>query len=558
MNPKKIISLSYFVFVALLAASIPVSRFMISVFQFCLAGIFILEGVDYSRFSEFYQQRSPLKRILHFIPFHLWLLFDAIARQFIRIGKNRNFLVFLLFSLVYIAGMIYTANLGDALRVLRNNLPILLLPIFFTAITSISRKQKQAILLMFALSVSVSSLISFSIFLNGNYDDIRRISPYINHIHLAIFVCYAIFILYDFIHSGIITGRLKWPAIVVFFWLVVFQVMILKSLTGVIILTLGIYFIMLFHRFFNVRINPFLRYATIFVIPAVALTILVLSALKFYRVDDVNPDELERYTARGNWYHHDVENRMIENGHYVYLYISDIEMREEWNKVSHFDFDSLDSRGQPLKYTLIRYLTSKGLRKDAQGMQQLNSTDIRMVEAGLANYIYANKLSIYPRIYQVLWELDVYLKSGNPTGHSATQRLESLRMGLQIVKQHPLAGVGTGDLIKSYHDQYEKSGSPVPKHMRITGANQFLNFVVQFGILGFAIILFAWIYPATRKRAFSNPLFVIFIFISCIAMFSEEMLRFQTGVTFFAFFYSFYVLLPESDVDELLTSFKII
>jgi len=543
MTRPKIINLMYFAFVALLAASIPVSRFTISVFQFCLAGTFILEGIRFEAYMAFYKNHSTPGIIVRFIPFHFWMLFDGVARQLKRIGKNRLFLVFLIFSLVYLLGLLHTSNINDALKVLRNKLPILLLPMFFAAITSFSKEQKNHVLLFFVLSASISSLISLAIFLGGQFDDIRRISPFINHIHLSIFINYSIFILFWFIQSGVIRKSFRLPVYLWILWLIVFQVVILKSLTGVVVLILGTWFILSFQNLFRIRINQLIRFTLIVLLPLFIIGLLVVFVLRFYDVEEVDPEKLEWYTEQGNRYHHDLENGMLENGHYVYIYISDVEMEEEWNKVSSYDFDSLDNKDQEVKYTLIRYLTSKGLRKDAVGMQQLDSTDIRLIEQGYANHIFSKKLSLYPRFYQVLWELDVYLKSGNPTGHSVSQRLESLTMGSQIVKQYPLFGIGTGDLVAKYHKQYEKTGSPVAKENRITGANQFLNFVVHFGFIGLIIILFSWLYPAIKQNAFKNPLFVMFFFIAVIAMFSEEILRFQTGITFFAFFYSFFILI---------------
>lgn len=533
----------YFAFVALLAASIPVSRFAISVFQFCLAGTFILEGIRFDAYMAFYKNHSLSGIIIRFIPFHFWILFNSIASQLKRISENRLFLVFLIFSLVYLLGLLYTSNMNDALKVLRNKLPILLLPMFFASIRSFSRDQKNIILLFFVLSASISSIISLSIFIGGEYDDIRRISPFINHIHLSIFINYSIFVLFWFIKSGVTRKYLRLPVYLWILWLMIFQVVILKSLTGVVILLLGSWFILSFQHLFRIRINQIIRFFFIVLLPIFMLGMLVVFALRFYNVDELDPEKLEWYTEKGNRYHHDLENRMLENGHYVYIYISDIELQEEWNKVSDYDYDSLDDRGQELKYTLIRYLTSKGLRKDARGVQQLDSTDIRLIEQGIANHIFSRKLSLYPRIYQVLWEIDVYLKSGNPTGHSVTQRLESLKMGTQIVKQHPLFGIGTGDLVARYLKQYDESGSTLAKENRITGANQFLNFMVHFGLIGLMIILFSWLYPAIKQKAFNNPLFLMFFFIAVVAMFSEEILRFQTGITFFAFFYSYFILI---------------
>jgi heme/copper-type cytochrome/quinol oxidase subunit 2 len=552
MSREKIISLAYLSFVALLAASIPVSRYMISVFQFCLAGIFILDGIKYSAISAFYKTHTTLGIILRFIPFHVWMILDGIARQFKRLANNRPFLVFLLFSFVYILGLIHTSEINVAMKVLRNKLPVFLLPLFFAAIKSIHKEQKNIILLFFVLSVTISSFISFSIFLSGNYDDIRRISPFINHIHLSIFISFSVFILFYFLKTGVFKKALKIPATIGLIWLIAFQFMILKSLTGVVILFAGIYFLFVFHKSFGIQINKFLRFTMVYIIPIVLISVLFFYVLKFYNVEELDSENLELYTAKGNPYHHDLEPRMLENGHYVFIYLSEPELMEEWNKVSSYDFDSLDQKGQELKYILIRYLTSKGLRKDAEGMQQLNEEDIRMVEEGYANHIFSSKLSLYPRIYQVIWEFDMYFKSGNPSGGSVTQRVESIRMGLRIISKHPLFGVGTGDLYSSYHQEYDESGSRVLHENRITGANQFLNFIVQFGFSGLFVILFSWLYPAIRNKAFSNPLFVVFLFIACVSMFSEEILRFQTGVTFFAYFYSFFVLLDDAPAKHTL------
>lgn len=541
MDRKKIIHYSYLAFVALLAASIPVSRYMISVFQFCLAGIFILEGIRLESYLSFYRDHKLFYRILLSFPFHLWMILDAVARQLRLLARNKHFLVFMLFALVYLLGLIHTSNVHEAMKVLRNKLPILLLPMFFAAIRSITRAEKHMVLLFFVLSVSISSFISLSIFIGGNYDDLRRISPFISHIHLAIFISYAIFILLYYIRHLQLNTLQKFSALLCMFWLIIFQLLILKSLTGVIILFMGAYFILIFQRFFNFSIHKVLRLSLLVLLPLSITVFLLLSLIRFYDVDELNPDQLERFTEQGNPYLHEPDNRTLENGHYVYIYISEKEIREAWNKVSDYKYDSLDKKNQPLKYTLIRYLTSKGLRKDAQGVQQLSKDDINMVEEGFANHIYSRKLSLYPRIYQVLWELDVYFKFGNPTGHSVTQRLESLKMGTHIVKEYPLFGVGTGDLLDSYNKKYDQLESPVPYHRRITGANQFLNLVVKFGFIGFAFILFAWLWPAIRSKAFHDPLFTMFFVIALIAMFSEEILRFQTGITFFAFFYSFFV-----------------
>ena len=85
-------------------------------------------------------------------------------------------------------------------------------------------------------------------------------------------------------------------------------------------------------------------------------------------------------------------------------------MRNEWNKISNLDYDGRDKMGNKIKYTIIRYLTSKGLRKDSAGIAKLTTEDIHLIEEGKANYIYGRKIAIYPKLYEVIWQIDRFRK----------------------------------------------------------------------------------------------------------------------------------------------------
>jgi hypothetical protein len=53
-----------------------------------------------------------------------------------------------------------------------------------------------------------------------------------------------------------------------------------------------------------------------------------------------------------------------ENGHYIYYFIAEDEVRAAWSKRSDLDFYGSDLNKNELRITLYRYLSSKGLRKD--------------------------------------------------------------------------------------------------------------------------------------------------------------------------------------------------
>jgi O-antigen ligase len=205
-------------------------------------------------------------------------------------------------------------------------------------------------------------------------------------------------------------------------------------------------------------------------------------------------------------------------------------------------FNEHDKYGFPVSSTLIRYLTSKGLTKDSTGMTKLLPEEIHFVENGIANHIYIKGLSsLYPRIYQTIWELDVYFKTGDPNLKSLAKRIEFVKAAGTIIREHPFFGVGTGNWKQSFVDAYNENQSKLEPVQYGSSHNQYLNYMVKFGIIGFLWILFAWVYPLflTNKQRFYPA--VMLLLILGIANFSDSNLEAHMGISFFVFFYSLFL-----------------
>jgi O-antigen ligase len=261
------------------------------------------------------------------------------------------------------------------------------------------------------------------------------------------------------------------------------------------------------------------------------------------RAEPVDFRTLESSTSLGNSYWHDTTNTQVENGHHVWIYISSEELREAWNQRSSYDFDGQDKAGQDLRFTLIRFLASKGYRKDAGGVAKLTGEEVAMVENGIASIIYSQRSPLYVRIYKTFWEFQQYRTNRNASGHSMMQRIEYWRTAAAIARDHQswLVGIGTGDLDDAFQLQYEKMGSMLGKEFRWRTHNQFLSIFVTFGLLGLLWFLFALIFPGTRLRKFSDFFYLTFFIIFILSMVTEDTLETQAGVTQFAFFTSFYL-----------------
>jgi hypothetical protein len=281
--------------------------------------------------------------------------------------------------------------------------------------------------------------------------------------------------------------------------------------------------------------------AGVLIIFAIAGTYVIKIQRDVNQVNPVDFDKLEGSTKLGNPYWHDLSNTQIENGNYVWHYVATDELREAWNKRSKFDFDGLDKANQEIKYTLIRFLTSKGYRKDAEGISKLTNREVALVENGVASIIYVEKSNLYVRIYKIFWEYNRYLVTGNASGHSVMQRIEYWLASKSIIKENFLTGVGTGDLDNAFQEEYERTGSLLEQEYRWHSHNQFLAIFVAFGIVGMLWFLFALIYPVLRLGKFHDYYFLSFFIIIVLSMLTEDTLETQAGVTVFAFFNSFYL-----------------
>ncbi len=510
---------------ALLAVSLPLSVFFMSLSQFIIGGNWLLEGQFRKKFRILIKRKSIL------------LIFSIL--------------------LVHFLGLIYTKDFNYAFNDIRIKLPLLILPLIIGTSHRLSIRQFKIILLFFIASVTVGSLISTSVllgFTNHTINDNREISLFISHIRFSLLINIAIFLSGHFLFSPeynkTLTNKIIFTFIII--WLTAF-LFLLQAFTGIVILLitsfiLGIYLVIKQPRVLpekigtgGIRLKLF-YIAVLVAIPLLVLSYITKSVTKFYSVEEVDFESLEKYTKKGNVYTHNIENKQIENGNYIWLYVSEEELREEWNKISTLKYDGKDKKQQDIKYTLIRFLTSKGYRKDAEGVGMLISEDINLIENGIAAHIYKSKYSIYPRIYQIIWEIDVYVKGGNPSGHSVTQRLEYLKIAMDIIKDNFFIGVGTGDLQMVFDEYYEKLNSQLTEKWRLRAHNQFVSFFVAFGFIGFLWIIFAMLYPVYIERKFKDYFFMMFLIIAVLSMFNEDTLETQAGVTFFMFFYTLFLL----------------
>jgi hypothetical protein len=277
----------------------------------------------------------------------------------------------------------------------------------------------------------------------------------------------------------------------------------------------------------------------VFIIPFGIAAYMDSMIQEFWNNPPVDVNQLEQFSNRGNPYVHEIENTQVENGNYIWIYVCKDELKKEWNSRSKYDYHGIDNKNQNIEYTLIRFLASKGMRKDADGVQALSGKEIAAIENGIANVNNMNKANLHSRIYNIYWEIDDYLRGGNPTGHSVTQRLEYWKTAGLVIKENLWVGVGTGDVMVEMHKKYIETESRLEEGYRKRPHNQYLSIAASLGLMGlfwFLFTIFSPLYVFPKSR---NILYCIFLTIALGSMISEDTLDTQAGVTFFAFFNAF-------------------
>lgn len=467
-----------------------------------------------------------------------WLLEGRFAEKWERLKGNPALGWFLLIYPVHLLWLLNTSDFVFGMHDVRIKLPLLVMPLVIGSSRPLSRSGLRTVFYFFLLGCLLATILAifrYTGILYTKNQDVRNISGSLSHIRLALMINLCVFLLWDLAGDKDIK-RIRMILLILAAWFLAF-LFFLKSMTGIVVFILVLIFLALRYR--SIIRKPLFKalfWVAIILVPSFLTAYGYYAVKKFYSLHLPPEGPLEKKTRDGNDYWHDPSSKAIENGFPVNLYICEKELRTAWNVRSSISYDSLDRLHQPLRSTLIRYLASKGLRKDQEGVKALTQEDISHIESGMANCIYANRLGIYPYVYRIIWEIHDYRTGGNPSGHSITQRLEYYRTAWYIFRKNPWFGTGTGDVAVSFKQAYEEMHSVLLPEWRLRAHNQFLTFLLTFGMIGFFIVLAAMLMPVIllwKKLDFTDLAFLI---IAALSMINEDTLETHAGVSFVAFF----------------------
>ncbi len=523
--------------------SLPLSMYAISLASFFLLAVWIWADIQLVVIVRFFRQKGFFRGFYFLILYLFRTGRSGIADRVVIFWRNKAAVVFASIFLIFVLGLLKTTDFSNGLGDLRVKLPLLLFPLVFVSLEKIDYQTLKRILFFFIFALFGATMVGSYILLKGDYVNIREVSPFISSVRLGLSISFGFFILVYFItkeHS--FSARQKILMGVLALWFLVF-LYLMESLTAfATIILVGFFYLV-----YQVLVT---KKKLIVKVAFVILAVGIPSSMYFYvkkevrmmnTASKINFQKLDKFTSLGNPYVFDTTHFGIEDGKYVGLYLCIPELRQSWDKISKLPYDGLDKEGNHLSQTLIRYLTSKDLRKDARGVSALSTVDIQRIENGIANYNYVVHPGFHSRLLKIVKGYEVYKHTGNASGNSVFQRIVYFKAALNIIKAHFWTGVGTGNLKSAFHQEFNKMHTQLDKKYMYLSHNQYLTVFAALGLFGFLFFLFALIYPVILTKSYRNYFFMVFYLIMLISFLSDDNLETHVGVSVFAFFSSLFM-----------------
>jgi len=450
-----------------------------------------------------------------------------------KVGSQKVLFPLFLYLLLHIVALLWSSDLAYASNDLKTKLTLLIVPVGF-AIHPLEKTTVNRILFFFVAGVALTSVINIlswhHLIGTKEYSDIRELSLFGSHIRYGILVAMASGICLLWMKSVRLAVRLLLATLFVWFSYYTYFSQIVSGMLALVTVIIGLTFWLAYQK------SKVLAFCTL-IVPIGIVLLAIFSLLSSnQKGDPAQFKTLPTVTANGNPYTHNMEPGTFIDGKPVLAFLCEEELRRSWNGKSAVSYDGKDEKGQPLRFTLMRFLTDLNVRKDSVGFQKLTSSDISLVEQGIASREEGDG-GFWARWNGVRFQLQNNI---DPNGHSMLQRMEYWKTAWKIIQKNWLIGVGTGDVQQAFDQQYIQDNSRLLPEYRLRAHNTYLTSWISFGVFGL-LLLFWMIFSVLRSSLkLTSPLAFIFMLVAASTFLLEDTLETQMGASFFAFFFGLF------------------
>ena len=420
------------------------------------------------------------------------------------------------------------------LNTLRIKLPLLLLPLIIGSCTSISKREWKIIITTFFIGILVSTIWVYLVSLEvlptkKDSGTVRDASIFMSHIRYSVLLSLSAVFVLGLAFKNLINKALA----LAFFLCLLFLIFKLATITAILGLSFALFFLFIAFLFSSKNKNKILYVAGIASLFFLLGLYITATVNDFYHVKN-KKRSIQAYSIGGEKYQYDFKDITTENGFYLWENIAQKELERGWNKKRKINITSKDKKNQPIKATLYRFLTSKGLNKDSVGLSKLTQNEIQKIENGETSSVRYNNFE--KRIRSLLYQRESRKKSTDPNNQTINQRVVFWKAGIDIFLNQPALGHGPGGAKTQFKKYYKNRDTNLKKSNQLLAHNQFITQAINLGGLGALIWLFIMLYSFFKVEKETFLFFVPYLILMLFAFMSDDMLEVQAGVTIFSFF----------------------
>lgn len=443
-----------------------------------------------------------------------------------------------LFGLLAVS-LTYSDDKALGFQLLKTYIPFFSFPVALALRGGVSEGEWRRILWAFLIGILVAVGFNFLYSVNNpsnpTAQNHREWSRTVSHLRLGYFAAWGLMLVLE-------GGVRRWlsPRITAF-WVVVLglTLLMLKSLAMLPFLIFGF---LLWLRAYGVWKRPWARWVLFGGLAGLIWIAYGVGRAYWNFQRRADPERLRQVLALEPPYEHWDGGAWLENGTPAFIGIHEAALERAWSRRSSRGYWERDSKGQPVRTTLLRYLASKGhWIKDSSAVAALSPQDIRAVEQGLTNHLMRGPLDVAGRAYEFFWEWRQFQKDQDPRGRSLATRWALWQAGLAACRAHLRRGVGLGDVREAVSEILDAQRSPLIYEKKFGPHQQWLGLILAGGIplFGWTLLFLLWPFflrqPVFFIRKEGYKLFFFTLLILGCGMW-EDIFETQASVTFFSFF----------------------
>ena len=152
--------------------------------------------------------------------------------------------------------------------------------------------------------------------------------------------------------------------------------------------------------------------------------------------------------------------------------------------------------------------------------------------------------TFHKKIYIIVADLQSIGSESNAQHNSISGRVYSYRVGWHLFKEHPVLGVGLGNMRQELTQAYQQHFPQISPSAYFIPHNQFIFCLMSLGLIGFLAFLFCFFRPLVANFSRADPLFTVHYIIITLSFLTDATLETQVGIIFSLLF----ILLPLQQV----------